>query len=305
MSDVSIPDLPSLPAADRRKLDLRLEKKNEELGFVGNAHLAWLKSPDMRRQAAFSRVRPNENYSSSQDPFYIDIATRRPIWQQSDLDALLNDRETDDLIGLGKTVDLAVYTYDETAEAYLLVWDRAGRPYEEFAALLEPLRLRTFRNVRRAKWPHRLQWFNRRVVPLANDEIDKKKEYLRNRARDLELARATPPGRSQPRRKEIEHLASGGTSSEPDKLTGNKGKDEEPENQARIEAARERRENIVRPRLDDKKWSDRRWAIEAGKNADGEIDLSVVYGYLAGKSFPQRRYEVRLAKVIGLEELPK
>jgi hypothetical protein len=70
MSGPSISYSPPLPAADRRKLEKKIEKKNEELGFVGNAHLAWLKSSDMRRRAAFSRVRPNENYSSLRDPFF-------------------------------------------------------------------------------------------------------------------------------------------------------------------------------------------------------------------------------------------
>jgi hypothetical protein len=73
----------------------------------------------------------------------------------------------------------------------------------------------------------------------------------------------------------------------------------------RVEAARKRREKIMRPLLAAKKWSDSQWVIEAGKDGAAEIDLSVGYSYLAGKSFPQRRHEVRLAKAIGLEKLPR
>jgi hypothetical protein len=83
--------------------------------------------------------------------------------------------------------------------------------------------------------------------------------------------------------------------------------DQEP-NKA-IELARERREKVVRPLLDaklnGKGWSDHRWAIEAGKAAGREINPNVVYDYLAGRSFPQRRHEVPLAEVIGLKKLPK
>jgi hypothetical protein len=72
-----------------------------------------------------------------------------------------------------------------------------------------------------------------------------------------------------------------------------------------IEARKQRREEIVRPLLNDKKWSDRQWVIEAGKAGGREIDTGVVYDYLAGKSFPQPRNAMRLAKVIGLAKLPR
>jgi hypothetical protein len=168
-------------------LDLQLEKCSEKLGFVGSAHLNWMSSSEMRRRAAFSRIVPNENYHSPRDPEFVDIVTRRAIWNQSDAEALINDRETDDLIGLGKTVELVVDTFNATAAAYFSVWGRASRPYREFTAMLELIKLQTFRNCRRGKWPHRLKWFTHRVVPLANARIDM--ESWRNRARDFELAR--------------------------------------------------------------------------------------------------------------------
>jgi hypothetical protein len=69
------------------------------------------------------------------------------------------------------------------------------------------------------------------------------------------------------------------------------------------ELARERREEVVMPLL--KGRSPHQWSIEAGREGGVQIDPGVVYDYLAGRSFPQSRYQLLLAKVIGLKKLPR
>jgi hypothetical protein len=47
---------PPLSADGKRKLRLQLEELDQKLGFAGKDHRRWPDSPDMREQAARSRI---------------------------------------------------------------------------------------------------------------------------------------------------------------------------------------------------------------------------------------------------------
>jgi len=60
-----------------------------------------------------------------------------------------------------------------------------------------------------------------------------------------------------------------------------------------------RRHRLIDPLLDQKIWTPYHWADAAN------ADRSVAYNYLAGKSYPQKKFANKLARAIGLSELPK
>jgi hypothetical protein len=88
----------------------------------------------------------------------------------------------------------------------------------------------------------------------------------------------------------------------PDVIKKRRRKKNQKSNKA-IELSRERRERVVMPLL--KGRSPHQWSVEAGREGCVQIDPGVVYDYLAGRSFPQPRYQLLLAKVIGLKKLPR
>jgi hypothetical protein len=199
MSEFSISDpgkLPPLSAARRRQLHLKIEKIKKRLGFTG-AHLNWPGSLDQRQRARELRIRPLED-PDPHGPWYADIITGKPVENQTDMDALLNDPATTDVTWVTETVTLIVEVFNAFADMYLSIWATRPEPhYEEFGTWLEPIRFQAV-EMCRAEWPDRVEWFEQLPLKYAQTEIDTTFESWRSKALDSEIER-------------LETYASGGT----------------------------------------------------------------------------------------------
>jgi hypothetical protein len=196
-------ELRPLSATRQKQLDLQIKKIKKQRGFDTKAHWNWPGSLERRQQARAWRIRTVETY-----PWAADIITGKPVENQADLDGLLNDPATIDLIGRAETANLLVDVFNAIAGAYLSMCSEGPEfSHEEFCRLLEPIRLQAAEKCRPV-WPDRGEWFDRWPVADANAPIDAAAEIWRLRALDAE----------------IEHLASGGTSPRTDEKTDTKAK---------------------------------------------------------------------------------
>jgi hypothetical protein len=83
--------------------------------------------------------------------------------------------------------------------------------------------------------------------------------------------------------------------------------------QARVQIVRKRRMDAIMARPESKellhpkskRLNGHLWITKAQEDGGPPMHPSVLYDYLSGKSFPQKRNELRLAKVIGLKGLPR
>jgi hypothetical protein len=193
--DASVPSSPEENPPDdasesktRAWVELQLEELREKLGFDGT-HLALLNDPVERAKAREQRIKKTLDGDYTYDSaFFSDSLTGAPIWGQAESDALLNDRDTVDLIWLRPTVDLLVGTFVLLARADFEQWSKQRKSYRVFVAGLEPIRLAAIKECR-AVWPGRdPTWVDRIVVPNAVAQLESAKRDWREKARAAELA---------------------------------------------------------------------------------------------------------------------
>jgi hypothetical protein len=174
--------LPPLSADGKRKLNLQLEELDEKLGFAGGDHWRWVDSLGMRREALRSLI-------GSDYPGFYYRPTCAPIRNESELKAVIerhqNDPDVIDLIGVYKTVELLVGTFNTMAAAYLSICPGAPGRYQRFPKWLKAIKQQAIRRCRE-KWRGRGDWFNRMPLPNAGAELESAADAWRRKARALE-----------------------------------------------------------------------------------------------------------------------
>jgi hypothetical protein len=193
--------LPRLPAGLARALEIHLQKLDEELGFAGDAHKYWPTSPAMRTEAAAqsSILADLEGFYGG---FFFDKATRLPIRNQEEFDAVRND-----LVGFKPTMTLIIETYQKVADAFYRLWEKSGARYEAFAEQLNLIRKFAIERCR-ARWSGRGDWFDRLPLSHAMAQLESETAAWRDKARNFEQGRCyesedgrRPARKRQPQRK--------------------------------------------------------------------------------------------------------
>jgi hypothetical protein len=185
--------LPRLPARLARWLEIELEKLDEELKFAGDAHKFWLTSPAIRAEAAAqsSVVADVEAFYGG---FFFDEATRLPIRNQEEFDAVRND-----LVGFKPTMTLIIETYQKVADPYYRLWEKSDARYEAFAEQLNLIRKFAIQRCR-ARWSGRGDWFDRLPLSHAMAQLESETAAWRDKARNFEQGRCyeSESGRKPP-----------------------------------------------------------------------------------------------------------
>jgi hypothetical protein len=197
MSKPRIPKLPRLPAALQRKLKFDLKEIDKKSPLDGS-HLAWRDSVDRRKEALnkFRVGRSDESRSGLFDRF-----TDREISTPAEWEALINDPDTIDFVGFKEVLNYVVLTYIAVEDAYILEWKQTNKSsYEQLEKLLLLIKAEAIRRGLK-KCGYGEDWFNRRVLPYANAEIDARIENRRNWARDVEKHRLTEAAAASVKRK--------------------------------------------------------------------------------------------------------
>jgi hypothetical protein len=187
MSNTKIPKLPRLPAALQEKLKFDLKEIDKNCPLDGS-YLAWRDSVDKRKEALnkFRVGRSDETPSGLFDRF-----TGREISTPADWEALVDDPDTIDYVGFKETLNYVVLTYIAVEDAYVLEWKQTNKSsYEQLEKLLLLIKAEAIRRGLK-KCGYGEDWFNRRVLPHANAEIDARIENRRDWARDVEKQRLT------------------------------------------------------------------------------------------------------------------
>jgi hypothetical protein len=182
-----------LPVIERRRLKLRLEAARERLGLDGSHH-SWLNDPVRRAKAREQRIQINSETCYINEVFHDQVTG--PISSQAELDASLNHPYTSDSIGLTETMEYLVESFNAGAEAYFSDWSKESKPYEDFVALLDAIKLWAIEECS-VLWPDRGDWVKRRVVPAADDCGDAAVAW-RDKARAEELARLETSAKTKP-----------------------------------------------------------------------------------------------------------
>jgi hypothetical protein len=198
MSKFSIPKLPRLPAALQRKLKFDLKEIDKKSPLDGS-HLAWRDSVDKRKEALneFRVAHSDERPSGLFDRF-----TGREISTPADWEALVNDPDTIDFVGFKEALNYVVLTYIAVEDAYVLEWKQTNKSsYEQLEKLLLLIKAEAIRRGLEKCTGYGEDWFNRRVLPYANAEIDARVENRCNWARDVEKQRLTEAALSARRKR--------------------------------------------------------------------------------------------------------
>jgi hypothetical protein len=102
------------------------------------------------------------------------------------LAALLDDPDTIDLIGIRETAECLIESFKAYAEAYFSDWSEKSKPYQDFVALLDTIRLQAIEECV-VLWPDRGDWVERLVVPTASDRLESAWGEWCDKARAAEL----------------------------------------------------------------------------------------------------------------------
>ena len=161
--------------------------------------------PDFTNKETAARWEPKSTLWQRYVQFYRKLPKSKAKFDKflSELDplsALLDDSHTTDRIGLTETVDLLIGTVTIIADIQFARWSKQQKSYRVFAALFEPIRLRSIEKCR-AVWASRdPDWVDRMVAPRAAPQLESAWGEWRNKARDAESERLETSAKTKRRR---------------------------------------------------------------------------------------------------------